>query len=60
MKKEIDASELYKDLWDAIDILPYCDSEECHIPKAPLCCHIHKPKTWQAIMKVLEKHGIQK
>ena len=55
MKKEIDSTELYKDLWDAIDIFPYCDSPKCR----NYDCHIHKPKAWQTIMKVLERHGIK-
>jgi len=57
MDKEIDSTELYKDLWDAVDLLPYCDSFDCRC--SSMCCHIHKPKMWQAIMEVLKKHGIQ-
>jgi hypothetical protein len=56
MKKEIDSTELYKDLWDAIDMLPYCSFAECR----NCGCHIHKPKVWQAIMKAPEKHGIKR
>lgn len=54
--KAVDAKAFHKDLWDAIELLPYCESEGCVV--GPGCCHIHKPPAWQAVYKVLEKHKL--